>query len=183
MDGMPIEPVRIVDRTCGTCSLCCKVLEIPELAKPKGCWCVHVTERGCGIYQDRPGVCRRFICAWLADGKLPDAWKPSLCGMVLVEEDDGRRLIAHVDPADPEAWRREPCYSDLRRWARDGVPRGRQIAVYIDRRVIVILPEGDSDLGVVGEDETIVLHHETTPLGRRYKAFKMRRGLARPMAR
>jgi hypothetical protein len=40
--------------------------------------------------------------------QLADAWKPSLYRMVLVEEDEGRRPIAHVDPEDPEPWRRGP---------------------------------------------------------------------------
>lgn len=178
------DSIDVAERACGTCSLCCKVLEIPELAKAKGAWCRHVVSgQGCGIYAGRPAVCRRFVCGWLRRDDLPEIWKPSLSGMVLVEEDEGRRLIAHVDPARPDAWRREPYYSDLRRWAREAVPRGGQIAVYVDRRVIVILPDGESDLGVVGDDEMIVLQRAATPLGRRYKAFKTRRGAAVPMAR
>ena len=45
-----------VERTCGDCTLCCKVMAIEELAKPVGTWCPHCKPgRGCRIYPDRPG--------------------------------------------------------------------------------------------------------------------------------
>lgn len=169
-------PPLVAGRACGVCSLCCKVMLVEEFTKPKGAWCVHCDPgHGCRIYDRRPAICRGFHCAYLANARVPDSWEPSTCGMVLVDEDNGRRRIAHVDPDDPEAWRREPYYADLKRWAREGAPGGMQVAVYIDRRVIVVLPDSETDLGIVGDDEVIGVRHEATPFGRRYKAFKMRR--------
>lgn len=161
-----------VARGCGPCSLCCKVMEVKELAKPKGRWCEHVAPgQGCAIHADRPQICRGFFCAYLSDATLPEIWRPTLSGMVLVHEDAGRRIIAHLDPAEPEAWRREPYYGELKAWAR----AGKQVAVYIGRRVIVVLPDADSDLGAIGDHEAIGIQIEATPFGRRARAIKVRR--------
>ena len=35
-------------RQCGDCSLCCKVLGIPELNKPKDAWCPQLCAAGTG---------------------------------------------------------------------------------------------------------------------------------------
>src|SRR5262249_50752592 len=38
-------------RGCDGCTLCCKVMEVKEIAKPGGKWCAHCkTGTGCGIY-------------------------------------------------------------------------------------------------------------------------------------
>ena len=35
-------------RECGSCSLCCKVYNVPEIEKPAGKWCRHCTPgKGC----------------------------------------------------------------------------------------------------------------------------------------
>lgn len=147
-------------------------MEVKEFAKPKGRWCEHVAPgQGCAIHADRPQICRGFFCAYLTDGTLAEMWRPTVCGMVLVREDSGRRIIAHLDPAEPEAWRREPYYAGFKAWAREG----KQVAIYIGRRVIVVLPDSDTDLGVVGDHEAIGIHIEATPFGRRMRAIKVPR--------
>ena len=50
-------------RKCGACTLCCTALAVPELDKPNGVPCKHLTPEGCGIYEDRPPSCRAFECA------------------------------------------------------------------------------------------------------------------------
>src|SRR5207245_429253 len=45
-------------KQCGECSLCCKVMGIPELGKPKDASCAHiVAHKGCAIYGERPPSC------------------------------------------------------------------------------------------------------------------------------
>lgn len=62
---------------CGDCSLCCKLLGIKELDKPKLQWCSHCSPgNGCKIYQDRPQSCREFECMWLM-GQWHEDFKPS----------------------------------------------------------------------------------------------------------
>ena len=72
------------ERACGSCSLCCKLLRIEELQKLPGDWCVHVLRgKGCGIYESRPAPCRSFLCYWMLQPKLDDAWRPDRCGFLL----------------------------------------------------------------------------------------------------
>lgn len=144
-------------RSCGTCSMCCKIARVDYFKKPAGQWCVHcVIGKGCGIYETRPKVCRSFLCLWMQNPNLGPEWKPDKSKMYLSLELSGERLAAHVDPATPGAWLREPYYSDLKRWSVQAAQNETQVSVYIGRHAIVILPDRDVDLGIVGEDELIV---------------------------
>jgi hypothetical protein len=102
-------------KTCGTCSLCCKLPYVAELNKPIDTWCQHCKpgKGGCTIYADRPAPCVNFTCGWLDDPNIGDEWFPARCKMVLNEKQDGGLLVT-VDPAFPNAWRREPYYSQLK---------------------------------------------------------------------
>lgn len=80
------RPARL--RSCGECRACCVVLgfearegEAP-FAKPHGEPCPHLVQIGCGIYPERPPVCRRFQCGWLQAPNLPDALRPDRCGVL-----------------------------------------------------------------------------------------------------
>src|SRR5882724_2041221 len=54
------------DNKCGTCTMCCKLLFVNELKKPKNTWCEHCAiGTGCKVYQDRPASCAGFKCLWL----------------------------------------------------------------------------------------------------------------------
>lgn len=65
-------------RSCGSCSACCTFLRIDsrpgfstrldnneDIAKAAGSPCRFLADQGCGIYDVRPLVCRRFRCDWL----------------------------------------------------------------------------------------------------------------------
>ena len=164
-------------RACGTCTLCCKLMGVPELEKPRGTWCTHCkVGQGCGIYSDRPEVCRGFYCTYLLSPMLGEHWYPGRCKMVVVVESEygGQRVTIHVDPGRPKAWREQPHYADLKRWATAAARDLRQVVVSIGDRLIVILPNEDVDLGVVGLDERVVLS-EVPENGRlRLRAFKLR---------
>jgi hypothetical protein len=144
-------------RTCGSCSLCCKLLAIDELDKPAGRWCRHCRpgRGGCSIYADRPDVCRGFHCGWL-DGVVGNYWYPLRSHLVLTRGDpDDRRdqygrpvswHLIYVDPDYPEIWRREPYWTELRRWVLMGL-RGaadgsaRWTAVMVGARTFIVLPD------------------------------------------
>src|SRR4029450_9496092 len=106
-------------RTCGVCSLCCKLPYVRELNKPIDTWCSHARpgHGGCSIYPDRPPTCRAFICGWLESTKLGEEWFPARCKMFLIQLTE-QHILVTVDPAFPTAWRREPYYSQLLAWAR-----------------------------------------------------------------
>jgi len=70
---------------CGSCNACCTIFEIEELGKPAGVPCHHLTAEGqCGIYDDRPDVCREFRCEWLKAGNsMSPKLRPDRAGFMM----------------------------------------------------------------------------------------------------
>ena len=163
-------------RTCDGCTLCCKVMAIAALDKPQGQWCPNCAGRtGCAVYDTRPDECRTFSCSYLVDPKLDPAWEPRRSRIVLVCEAGSNRIVAHVDPSRPDAWRRAPYYAQLKAWGRQAVMARGQVVVYVGRRAVGILPDRDVDLGRVADDEVIVTAGRMTPAGLRLDVAKAKR--------
>jgi hypothetical protein len=142
-------------RECGDCTLCCKVMAIEELAKPAGKWCRHCQPgRGCDRYDGRPAECRDFNCLWRLDARFGPHWKPSKSKLVLTTSEDG--IEVRCDPAFPEAWRKEPLHNEIRALAASGEAHDVTVLVVIGSRMILVAPDREFDLGVVGADERIV---------------------------
>jgi hypothetical protein len=62
-------------RECGSCTLCCRLLPVPEIDKPQYARCPHQCSKGCRIYAARPTSCAYWNCRWLAGddtGARPD---------------------------------------------------------------------------------------------------------------
>lgn len=96
----------MADRTCGDCTMCCKVMGIDELKKPPSLWCPNCEiAKGCKIYDDRPDSCRRFRCLWLDDNRLPESMRPDKTKVVLSVDRARKRLQVNVDPDRPFAWK------------------------------------------------------------------------------
>ena len=161
-------------RECGECTLCCKVVGVEDLKKPAGTWCAHCTSsRGCGIYETRPEECRTFVCAWLETHTLDERWKPSRCKFVVSAEPGNVNLKVSVDPARPDAWRKEPFYSYVKSWVAQRIARGGKVVVMTGNRGVVILPDRDIDLGECTEDDRVVIFRADTPAGPIYDARKL----------
>jgi hypothetical protein len=174
--GMESEelPAVVPGRSCGACSLCCKLLRIDALEKPNGQWCAHCApgRGGCKIYNNRPEECRLFYCGWLTTAELGDEWRPLACKMVLYAEYDGNRIALHVDPADPGAWRREPYFTQLKQMAIDATVLHQQVIVYIRNKVIVVLPNKEVDLGIFEPGDHAIVAEQNLPYGKDWRAFK-----------
>jgi hypothetical protein len=135
-------------RSCGSCTLCCKLFPVPELTKPAGRWCQHIAQgRGCGIHEARPPVCRAFWCQWIENDQLGPEWKPEISKFVLSIYPGTNSLAVTVDPAQPAAWRREPYLSGLRRFAGAALQQGDQVIVFVGDRGTAVLPDGEQELG------------------------------------
>jgi hypothetical protein len=148
-------------RQCGDCTLCCKVMAIEAFAKPVNSWCPHCKPgRGCAIYADRPAECASFGCLWLVNDLLDAHWKPDKSRFVLTTSDDG--IEVRCDPGYPDAWRKEPYASEIRRWARSGEANDVTVVIVVGQRMTLVTPAQDFDLGVVGPDERIVREIEGT---------------------
>jgi len=170
-----VAETLVTERRCGTCSMCCKLPLIVELEKPAGAWCRYCKPgKGCGSYVDRPQVCRDFHCGYLTEASLGEEWKPTVARMLLLLEHDQNRVSVLVDPQRPDAWRQAPYYQQIKRWAVQAVPTGGHIHVCVGPRTIVVLPDRDADLGVVGPDEAILTTRRPTPGGVHLDVTKVR---------
>jgi hypothetical protein len=137
-------------KTCGPCTLCCKVMAVDELQKPVGVPCLHVRAgKGCGIYESRPRACRTFACVWLMDEEMPHRFRPDQTRVVLDQDATGDWLIARCDPANPQAWRRNPMYAALKGRAKDTWGTGKIVLAVAGRRTWLITPREDLDLGEI----------------------------------
>lgn len=144
-------------RSCDGCTMCCKLLHIEALNKPRSKWCTHCDiGAGCKIYEERPSECRDFHCGFLTNASFGDHWKPANSKMVIALAGDANQLTVFVDPDRPEAWRKEPFYSDIKSWARVAAKNQGRVVVSLGYEVIVVAPEGETSLGPVGEDELII---------------------------
>jgi hypothetical protein len=86
-------------RICGSCTLCCTLLKVPELKKQEGVPCKFLCDKGCGIYGSRPAACRNFRCAWL-NGELSEDMRPDKVGVIIERLPTGKTVLA--DSAEPD---------------------------------------------------------------------------------
>jgi len=108
-------------KTCGSCTLCCSVLEIAELKKPAGPRCPNcVSGAGCSIYAERPQVCRDFECEWLMSRDLSRQFRPDLIGTILMEDPDSEEYRAVCAPEKAMAWRNPRIFAHLVAVAKSG---------------------------------------------------------------
>lgn len=74
-------------RDCGECTACCTWM-IGEAYGNKfgnGISCKFLKECGCGIYEDRPQVCKGYQCAW-SQSLFPEEMRPDKCGIIVSVE-------------------------------------------------------------------------------------------------
>ena len=123
------SPITVADRSCGTCTLCCRLPDIDLLDKPANVWCRHcVAGEGCSIYADRPSVCRDFLCFWMTDESLAEAWEPSRSHMMIYRQ--GPQVTGLVDPDHPDISLSEPYHAQLSAWAEAAEPTGGYVIVF-----------------------------------------------------
>jgi hypothetical protein len=142
-------------RTCGECSLCCKLFAINALSKPANVWCKHALpgKGGCSIYADRPQLCRTYSCWWLTDLAMGDEWYPFRSKIVAHFGFSPRRepqCVFTVDPGYPDRWRESPYYDQIKVISLKGLTAAEPAkffytAVHTTRKWL-ILPNKDVDV-------------------------------------
>lgn len=166
-------PKLVAGRSCDGCTLCCKLLNIQSLQKPRLIWCKHCDVGvGCTIYEQRPGECGDFYCTYRVSPELGDEWKPSICNMVVNFESGIRRVNVSVDPEFSDVWRREPYYSQIKAMALHMLRSEGHLLVWEGDEPIAILPDRDVRLGR-GPDNIIVVRGRSTPTGEEYDAIAL----------
>ena len=145
---------------------------IPELDKPDNVWCPNCDlGKGCRIYETRPQMCRDFKCHYLTDAVLGEEWNPARAHFVLRTAEN--ILIVQVDPQRPDAWRRQPYHTALRKHAVSVYKKGGKIIAKIGERAVAILPDRDIDLGLCGDNDRVVATPQFTPHGVRWNVEKV----------
>ena len=164
------------ERTCGTCTMCCKVYRIPILNKQEGKWCAHCAiGSGCRIYEDRPEQCRSFVCLWLQDVTMPPEWKPEISKMVLSIYPTTGFIYAQVDPGTPFAWRKEPYFSRLKAMAEQLLKDRRHVLVFVNGNATLIMPTGPVPIGPMSPEDGFVVRETFTAKGKDYVAERVAR--------
>src|SRR5262245_37397574 len=111
---MPRQASLVPGRSCDGCTLCCKLLPVEALNKPRTVLCSHCTSGvGCGIYEQRPSECQDFYCEYRLNSELGEEWKPLTAHMLVMVESRARRVHVMVDEGHYDIWRTEPYYSQI----------------------------------------------------------------------
>ena len=107
--------------------------------------------------------------------KLGPEWKPDRAKFALMVTATNH-LAACIDPGFPSAWRQPPYYQTLLRWARERAENPSSswpgVDVWIGKRCIIILPDGEKDVGIVAADEEVRIDRTMTAAGAVYVATK-----------
>ena len=118
-----MTPSLVPGRSCGTCTLCCRLPEIEEFGKDADEWCSNcVAGKGCTIYSARPKLCRDFYCRWMIDETLGPEWEPAVSHMMVYGQ--GAQITILADPDHPALWKSEPYRSALREWSHRAASAG-----------------------------------------------------------
>jgi hypothetical protein len=175
-------PLQLVPgRECGSCTLCCKVYDIPELDKAAGKWCKHCKPgRGCAIHDSLPDLCSTFNCLWRTKGELPAYWKPEQSKMVVSIYPLTEFIYVQVDPGTPGAWHKQPYYNDLRLWAKNNLPMGIHVIVFVNDVATLIMPDDTVLLGPMKPTDSLVLRTSSRPGMPKYQAMLLPAGAASP---
>jgi len=139
-------------RRCGDCSLCCKLMPMPELNKPAGKRCQHQRHGlGCAIFARRPMACQAWSCRWLVNDDTADLRRPDrslyvidvMPDYVTARPNDGGEpynvpvVQIWCDAHSPDAWRDPALLAYLDRRGRDGTAA---LIRFDNRRGITVFP-------------------------------------------
>lgn len=162
-------PIPVAGRSCEGCAMCCKLGAIKEVEKKDGEWCQHCsTRQRCDIYTTRPEVCRTYFCYYMLS-TLGEEWRPTKCKFMISMMINGSVQVS-VDPARPDAWKKEPYFSSMRQWAAQ-----RRVVVLVGLHAFAVYPDRIDDLGMLGDDYFLAEKSEPTPAGIVKRTVKVHR--------
>lgn len=128
---------------CGSCSLCCRLLAVPDIHKPAQVLCEWASIHGGCARQGEKGTdasltaCAQFECVWLKSqpdvGRWPRHLRPDICHVIFGPSEtvgETRRLFVQVDPDHPTAWRAEAVREAL----NETLARGYEIEIIVNER-------------------------------------------------
>jgi hypothetical protein len=116
-----------MNRKCGSCTLCCKLLPVAEINKGAGQRCQYQGHKGCAVYHRPPHFprsCAAWSCRWLIDPETKGLHDQMPDIVQLTDNDSGetRELLVlqvWVDPARRDAWQEPHLLGYAEQLARD----------------------------------------------------------------
>ena len=152
-----LEPNLAAGRSCDGCTLCCKLLNVRTLNKPRLVWCQDCAIGvGCRVYETRPRECIEFYCLYRISPELEEVWKPSVSKMLLNYAASAKQVNVHTDPDFPGMWQREPYYRQIKDMAAHLLARQSHLVVWEGDELIAILPDRDVRLGDARDKNIVV---------------------------
>ena len=149
-------------RPCGDCSLCCKLLPVVELEKPRNHWCRHVAagKHACTVYAARPDACRLWSCGYVLLRDPPPELMPSRCHCVFdmmvdkiwIHGAEVAVMQIWVDPAYPYAHRAPAVRRQIKAAAEQGFVSLARIGT---RGVVIVPPETGGEEWIEREARTV----------------------------
>lgn len=147
---------------CDECDLCCRVIGVEEIDKPRGHACPHLVagKKGggcCGIFERQPESCRMFFCGWRASQylspkhRMPITMRPDHCGVVIgpIDEENESKIYLNVDPGRPDSWKDPDVLEYIKTYIRNGV----EVVLYV----------GDAATTFSLDSPTVVRSHVQAP--------------------
>jgi hypothetical protein len=85
------KTIKVNSRSCGDCSFCCDGwlsagIWGHDMYPGKPCK-FKSKDSGCGIYHQRPQLCKDFLCLYRQDSKVPEHLKPNIIGNVMMNRE------------------------------------------------------------------------------------------------
>lgn len=104
----------VPNRECGECSVCCISLRINEdgLKKIADVPCHHLSQRGCGIYSERPNVCQNWYCGWRVLPLLDEEWRPDK-SKILIKYSGNEFILQPLKAEHSKTLLKEPALTFL----------------------------------------------------------------------
>jgi hypothetical protein len=140
--------------------MCCKVMKIDAISKPKLKWCPHCDiGKGCKIYSNKPEECTTFQCLWLMDERLDDNFKPDRMKVVIYPHIRGY-IIADCDQrSSMNDQKNMPLFKELARLVESML--GMCLIVCHGDYMKAVTPNGIYDLGATRETHNVVITTNT----------------------
>ena len=159
MTTIPItEAAARAGRSCGSCTLCCKLLGINEngedpaldgWTKPADKWCEYcLIGKGCDIYDTKPAECTKFACGWLA-GIGPADERPDKVWAVFMLVGD-KEVQCHVDKRRKDVWTRDPVKGQIQMFLSQGF--AVKVICGEDWRRLILPPEREAEYAQMWKD-------------------------------
>lgn len=141
-------------KECGECSLCCKLLELPNVSKA-GQWCPHCMpgskEGGCTIHANRPSFCKGFHCFWRAESWL-DKYRPDRCDVIFEALPGVYTILISINPSNPDAWKEKDILEVIFKLKN----KGRPLVLKTINASEIFIPKGWNQQDVMNEIKSVM---------------------------